>query len=205
MEQLTPRQQQVLDCIAGHIDENGYPPTLREIAATLKVSGTLGVIKHLQALEKKGYLEKEIGSSRGLRLVGRDENRRTETGLVLPVVGRVAAGALQPAIEESGEHFIVDRAQARAGDFLLRVKGDSMIEAGIFDGDLAQVRPQSTAQNGEIVVVLVNDEATLKRFYRDGRQIRLQPENARLQPIILAPEDGEVRIIGKLVGLYRQF
>ena len=205
MEQLTPRQQQVLDCIAGHIDDNGYPPTLREIAAALKVSGTLGVIKHLQALEKKGYLEKETGSSRGLRLVGREENRRMESGLPLPVVGRVAAGALQPAIEESDEAVSVDRSQARVGDFLLRVKGDSMIEAGILDGDLAQVRPQQTAQNGEIVVVLIDDEATLKRFYREGDTIRLQPENKSMQPIIVKEDDGEVRIIGKLVGLFRTF
>ena len=205
MDKLTPRQQQVLDCIADHIEQNGYPPTLREIAGHLKISGTLGVIKHLQALEKKGYIEKETGSSRGIRLVGQKEVNRTENGLALPIVGRVAAGSLQPAGEDIDGNFIVDRGQARDGDFLLRVKGESMIEAGIFDGDLAQVRPQQTANTGEIVVALVNDEATLKRFYRGNGHIRLQQENRDMEPIIIMPGDGETRIVGKLVGLFRQF
>jgi len=200
MEKLTSRQQQVLDCIADHIDRDGYPPTLREIAAVLKVNGTLGVIKHLQALEKKGYIEREAGNSRGIRLAGQKRQ-----GISLPIVGRVAAGGLQPAIEESDDHFTVDPSQGRDGDFLLRVRGDSMIEAGILDGDLAQIRPQATANTGEIVVALVNDEATLKRFYRGNGHIRLQPENTTMQPIIVRPEDGETRIIGKLVGLFRQF
>ena len=205
MDKLTPRQQQVLDCIADHIEQNGYPPTLREIAGHLKISGTLGVIKHLQALEKKGYIEKETGSSRGIRLVGQKGANRTENVLALPIVGRVAAGSLQPAVEDIDGNFIVDRGQARDGDFLLRVKGESMIEAGIFDGDLAQVRPQHTANTGEIVVALVNDEATLKRFYRGNGHIRLQPENRDMEPIIIMPGDGETRIVGKLVGLFRQF
>jgi repressor LexA len=205
MDNLTPRQQQVLDCIGNHIEQNGYPPTLREIAAHLKISGTLGVIKHLQALEKKGHIEKEVGSSRGIRLVDRKGTGMSETGLALPIVGRVAAGSLQPAIEEIDEHFTVDRNQARKDDFLLRVKGDSMIEAGILNGDLAQIRPQQTATNGEIVVALVDDEATLKRFYREAGHIRLQPENQRMEAIIVKPEDGNIQIVGKLVGLFRQF
>jgi repressor LexA len=205
MEKLTPRQQQVLDGIAEHINHNGYPPTLREIAAELKISGTLGVIKHLQALEKKGHIEREAGNSRGIRLVNRRGTGETGPGLALPIVGRVAAGGLQPAIEESEEYFTVDPARGRDGDFLLQVKGDSMIEAGILDGDLAQIRPQATANTGEIVVALVDDEATLKRFYRGNGHIRLQPENRDMEPIIVTPGDGETRIVGKLVGLFRQF
>lgn len=205
MDNLTRRQQQVLDCIGNHIEQNGYPPTLREIAAELKISGTLGVIKHLQALEKKGYIEKEVGSSRGIRLTGQKGSGIPEAGLSLPIVGRVAAGSLQPAIEEIDDHFTVDRNHARKDDFLLRVKGDSMIEAGIFNGDLAQIRPQQTASDGEIVVALVDDDATLKRFYRETGHIRLQPENRHMEPIIVKADDGNIQIIGKLVGLFRQF
>ena len=200
MDDLTARQRQVLACIADHIDRNGYPPTLREIADHLGISGTLGVMKHLRALEKKGYIEKEPGSSRGIRLAGRSEG-----GFALPLVGRVAAGALQPALEEIEEYVSVDRGRARAGDFLLRVRGDSMIEAGILDGDLVQVRPQQTAQDGEIVVALVGDEATLKRFHHEGDRIRLQPENTDMEAIIVKPDDGEVAVVGKVVGLFRQF
>ena len=200
MEQLTPRQQQVLDYIESHIGQHGYPPTLREIAAHLGISGTLGVMKHLQALEKKGYIEKDVASSRGIRLSGRPK----ET-ISLPIVGRVAAGSLQPALENIEEHFGIERGRARQGDFMLRVRGDSMIEAGILDGDLVQIRPQKTVRNGEIVVVLVNDEATLKRFYREGDRIRLQPENRELEPILLRAGDGEIGIVGKVVGLYREF
>ena len=200
MDNLTQRQQQVLDYISEHINQNGYPPTLREIAAHLKISGTLGVIKHLQALEKKDYIEKEIGSSRGIRLIG----QRVQ-GLALPIAGRIAAGSLQPAIEEIDDHLTVDRANGRAGDFLLRIRGESMIEAGIFNGDLVQIRPQQTAANGEIVAVLIDDEATLKRFYQESGQIRLQPENSAMEPIIVKPEDGKISIVGKVVGLYRTF
>lgn len=200
MENLTHRQQQVLDCITDHLERQGYPPTLREIATYLKISGTLGVIKHLQALEKKGYIEKTSGRSRAIRLTG-----QKASGLSLPIVGQVAAGSLQPAIEEIDDYFTIDHSRARPGDFLLRVKGDSMIEAGILNGDLALVRPQATAANGEIVVVLVDDEATLKRFYRESGQIRLQPENPTMAPIIIKPDDGEVSIVGKVTGLFRQF
>lgn len=200
MDDLTRRQQQVLACIDDHIERNGYPPTLREIADHLGISGTLGVMKHLQALEKKGYIEKEPGSSRGIRLAG-----RTGSGFALPLVGRVAAGTLQPALEEIEEYVSVDRSRARRDDFLLRVRGDSMIEAGILDGDLVQVRPQQTAQDGEIVVALVGDEATLKRFHHEGDRIRLQPENGKMEPIIVEPHDGDVAIVGRVVGLFRQF
>ncbi|PLY00593.1 MAG: LexA family transcriptional regulator [Desulfuromonas sp.] len=200
MEPVTRRQQQVLDYVSDHLQQQGYPPTLREIAAHLNVSGTLGVLKHLQALEKKGFIEKEAGSSRGIRIVGQKGN-----GLALPIAGRIAAGALQPAVEEIDGYFTVDRTGGRSGDFLLQVKGDSMIEAGILNGDLVQIRPQQTASDGDIIAVLVDDEATLKRFYRGNGHIRLQPENTTMQPIIVTPGDGETRIVGKLVGLFRQF
>jgi len=198
MLEPTRRQQQVLDYIAAHLEQHGYPPTLREIAAHLGINGTLGVSKHLDALERKGYLRRQLGSSRGLSLV----HPRQPPGR-LPIVGRVQAGALQPAVEELEGHFSLDPGATRPGDFLLRVRGDSMIEAGILDGDLAQVRPSASIANGDIVVALVDNEATLKRFFREGEMLRLQPENRTLRPIFVGPRDGEVRIVGKVVGLFR--
>ncbi|HEY7746051.1 MAG TPA: transcriptional repressor LexA, partial [Desulfuromonadales bacterium] len=121
----------------------------------------------------------------------------------LPVVGTVRAGAPQPAMEEIEGYFAVDPGHRRGGTFFLRVKGDSMIGAGILDGDLALVRPQPTAANGEIVVALLDGEATLKRFFREPGHIRLQPENPTLEPIVIRPGDGEVILVGKVVGLCR--
>jgi repressor LexA len=199
MENLTVRQRKVLDFINDHLERHGYPPTLREIGRHLEVSGTLGVMKHLDALERKGFIRKTAGSSRGITLSGH--------GAVVPVpiVGTVRAGAPQPAIEDIEGYFSVDRSRLPAGDlFFLRVKGDSMINAAIMEGDLALVRPQATAQNREIVVAMVNGEATLKRFYRERGRIRLQPENPNMEPIIIRPGSGEVTIIGKVVGIYRE-
>ncbi len=200
MDEPTPRQQQVLDYIHNHLERHGYPPTLREIAAHLGVNGTLGVSKHLEALERKGHLRRHGGSSRGLSLA-----RPPHPPGRLPIVGRVQAGALQPAFEELEGHFCLDPQLTRPGDFLLRVRGDSMIEAGIHDGDLAQVRPGVEVGNGDIVVALVDDEATLKRFFREAERLRLQPENRTMAPILISPQDGEVRIVGKVVGLFRRF
>lgn len=197
-ENPTPRQQEVLVFISDFITTNGYPPSIREIAAHLKVTGTLGVMKHLDALESKGYLRREAGSSRGIVLSG-----RTQAVATLPVVGVVRAGMPQPAIEDIEEHFAIDKSVVRGGTFFLRVKGDSMINAAITDGDLALVRPQDTAENRDIVVAMVDGEATLKRYYRGSDHIRLQPENPNMAPIIIQKGEGEVTIIGKVVGIYR--
>ena len=199
MEQLTARQEQVLAIVTQYINEYGYPPSLRDIGKKLAVSGTLGVMKHLEALEKKGYLRRQEGSSRGISLC-----HQAQAGS-LPIVGVVRAGALHPAIEEIEGHFAIDSSQLRTGgSFFLRVKGDSMIHAHIREGDLALVRPQPTAANKDIVVAMVGGEATLKRFYREGDQIRLQPENPNYSAIIIREGDGELSIIGKVVGIYRQ-
>jgi repressor LexA len=199
MEELTPRQKQVLDFVTDCLDHRGYPPTLREIAAHLGIRGTLGATKHLDALERKGLIRKSPGNSRGLALTSRGA-----PAVSLPVVGTVRAGAPQPAVEEIKGHFTVDPGHRRGGAFFLRVKGDSMIGAGILEGDLALVRPQPTAASGEIVVVLIDGEATLKRFFREEGRIRLQPENPALEPIIVRPGDGEVILVGKVVGLFRE-
>ena len=199
MEQLTPRQHQVLEIVGRFIADYGYPPSLRQIAEQLGVNGTLGIMKHLTVLEKKGYLRRQGGSSRGIVLAG-----QTSQAVSLPVVGTVRAGQPQPASEDIEEYFAIDRSQQKSGGaFFLRVRGDSMINACITDGDLALIRPQATAENRDIVVALVDGEATLKRFYRERGQVRLQPENPNLEPIIVR-EGEELLILGKVVGIYRQ-
>jgi repressor LexA len=198
VEQLTKRQQEVLEIVTQYINGYGYPPSLREIGKELNVSGTLGVMKHLVALEKKGYLRRQEGSSRGISLCNQAQ------AVSVPIVGVVRAGALHPAIEDIEGHFAIDRATRAGGTFFLRVKGDSMIHAHIQEGDLALVRPQPTAANRDIVVAMVGGEATLKRFYKESHQIRLQPENPNYNAIIIREGEEEVSIIGKVVGIYRQ-
>jgi len=196
---LTDRQRTVLDFITARRDAGTPPPTLREIAAHLGISGTLGAQKHLAALERKGFIRKEAGSSRGIL-----STAPVPASVLLPVVGTVRAGALQLAREEVEGYVVLDRAAVKGeGWFLLRVKGDSMTGAAILDGDLALVRPQSTADNRDIVVPMVDGEATLKRFFRDGDRIRLQPENPSMAPIIVGPDDAPVTIVGRVVGIHR--
>jgi repressor LexA len=198
MRQPTPRQQQVYNFIAHYQQQNGYAPTLQDIAAHLGIRGNLGVMRHLEALEKKGLLRRTTGSSRGIVLCDQPQSLR------LPVVGCVAAGHLREAVEELEGYLCVDPSLVRGEkSFVLRVKGDSMIEALIAPGDLAVVRPQPSADNGDIVVAMLDGEATLKRFFREKDHIRLQPENAKLEPIRLYPADGEVRILGKVTGIVR--
>lgn len=199
---LTPRQRQVLEFITSHLDNSGYPPTLREIAQHLRVSGPLPASKHLDALEKKGYIKRERGGkvSRGIALT-----TPISRSVSLPIVGTVRAGQLSPAIEDIQGYFSVDSLAVKGSDcFFVRVSGDSMIGAGIFDGDLALVRPQPTAENRETVVAMVEGEATLKWFYKERDHIRLQPANPNMKAIIVRPEDGDVTIIGKVIGIYRR-
>ncbi len=200
MSPLTERQQQVYDFLTRYLAANGYPPTLQEIAKHLQISGNLGVLRHLKALEREGMITRNRGSSRSIALVDHIENG----SVLLPLVGTVRAGLPQLAMEEIEAHIAVDSSLVKARDsFLLRVKGDSMIEAHIVEGDLAVVRPQSTAENGEIVVAMIDGEVTLKRFFHEGNRVRLQPENASLQPIIVAADTQDVTIVGKVTGLCR--
>lgn len=198
MLSLTDRQQQVYDFIVQYSEQQGYAPSLQEIAGHLKIRGNLGVIRHLGALENKGYIRRSSGSSRGIVLLGRTLSRS------LPLVGIVQAGPLSEALEDVEGYLSVDASLVRGeGSFLLRVQGDSMIEAQIAPGDLAVVRPQQTAEDGDIVVAMIDGEATLKRFFREPDAIRLQPENTRLQPIFWRADDGELRILGKVTGILR--
>lgn len=195
---LTVRQQKVLDFITHYAKTHGYAPTLRDIPDQLGVSSTFGVNRHLDALEKKGWITKS-GTARGIVLTAQGGQ-----SLSLPIVGTVRAGNLQPAIEDIQGYFSVDQGQVKGdGCFFLRVKGDSMIGAGIFDGDLALVRPQPVAENRDTVVVMVDGEATLKWFHREPNRIRLQPANPNMEPIYVGP-DKNVSIVGKVVGIYRQ-
>ncbi len=198
MEGLTPRQQQVLEFIRESVRANGYPPTVREICAALNLSSPSTVHAHLANLERLGLIKRDPTKPRALDVVQDLRPRRP-----LPLVGRVAAG--QPILaEENIEELIDVPAFLRRDDddFVLRVQGDSMADAGIFNGDFIVVHSQDQAQNGEIVVALVGDEATTKRFYNEGRTVRLQPENELYEPIIVNAD--EVELVGRVVGVLRQ-
>jgi repressor LexA len=207
MKEPTARQKQVLDIIAAFLREQGYPPSLREIATRLGVNNVFGIQRHLDALEKKGFLSRSGGNSRGISLnramrppLAEDE----DLAVRLPIVGTVRAGMPQPPLEDIEEEYSIDRHVARSGGtFFLRVRGDSMINASIREGDLALIRPQAVASNRDIVVAMVNGEATLKRFYREQGIVRLQPENPNYPPIIVSGEGDDITIIGKVVGIYR--
>jgi repressor LexA len=205
---LTTRQQEIWQFLAAYVDEHGYPPTVREIGDAVGLASPSTVHAHLANLERAGLLKRDPTKPRAIELVGR---RREEAPSLptstptLPLVGQIAAGGPLLAEEAIEDEIAVPEPLGRDADFLLRVKGESMIEAGILDGDIVVVRKQSDARTGEIVVALVGDdesadEATVKTFHRerDGR-IRLQPENATLEPLF--PE--HVEILGKVTGVFR--
>ena len=205
---LTSRQQEIWQFLAEYVDAHGYPPTVREIGDAVGLASPSTVHAHLANLERSGLLRRDPTKPRAIELVGRRREKspaRTVSTPTLPLVGRIAAGGPLLAEGSVEEEIAVPEPLGRDADFLLRVTGDSMIEAGILDGDIVVVRKQSDARAGDVVVALVGDdeaadEATVKTFFRerDGR-IRLQPENARLQP--LYPE--HVEILGKVTGVFR--
>ncbi len=216
---LTDRQQQVLDFIAASITERGYPPTLREIGERLGIRSTNGVNDHLKALEKKGYLAREDLKSRALRPIGHispnaplpaavsDALHMGDDLVEIPLIGRVAAGQPILAVENVEDTVKVDR--FLVGDhrevFALRVKGDSMIDDGIHDGDFIFVKKALNAERGDIVVALIEDEATVKRYFPEGDVIRFQPANQNMQPILVKKKDfRSVNLIGIVVGVYRK-
>lgn len=214
MNELTERQKSVYGFIAAYQQQNGYAPSMQEIAGHLKIAGNLGVIRHLAALEKKGYLTRTPGNSRSIRLTDPVASHpemaehmphgEERLSVFLPVVGAVRAGLPQPPLEDIREYCSIDRNVARSGGtFFLKVKGDSMINAAIREGDLALIRPQETAQHRDIVVALVDGEATLKRFCREADHIRLQPENPAYEAIIIREGEREISIVGKVVSIYR--
>jgi len=206
---LTTRQQEIWQFLAEYVDAHGYPPTVREIGDAVGLASPSTVHAHLANLERAGLLKRDPTKPRAIELVGRKREQAPERAAssvpTLPLVGQIAAGGPLLAEEAIEDEIAVPEPLGRDADFLLRVKGDSMVEAGILDGDIVVVRKQSDARAGEIVVALVGrfviaDEATVKTFHRerDGR-IRLQPENAALEP--LYPE--HVEILGKVTGVFR--
>ncbi len=198
MEGLTPRQEQVLEFIRESVRANGYPPTVREICAALDLSAPSTVHAHLANLERLGLIKRDPTKPRAL-----DLPRDLRPSRPLPLVGRVAAG-LPILAEENIEELVEVPGFLRRDDddFVLRVEGDSMADAGIFNGDFIVVHSQDQADNGEIVVALVGDEATTKRFYREGRKVRLEPENELYEPIVVNAD--EVQLVGKVVGVLRR-
>jgi repressor LexA len=205
---LTTRQQEIWQFLAEYVDAHGYPPTVREIGDAVGLASPSTVHAHLANLERAGLLRRDPTKPRAIELVGRrrkESPSRVDSTPTLPLVGRIAAGGPLLAEEAVEDEIAVPEPLGRNADFLLRVKGDSMVEAGILDGDIVVVRKQQDAREGEIVVALVGDdesadEATVKTFHRerDGR-IRLQPENSALQPLF--PE--HVEIVGKVTGVFR--
>jgi repressor LexA len=208
------RRQRILDCIARTVEERGYPPSVREIADAVGLASTSAVHHHLIALERDGLIERSVNASRALRLTARprdaaDASKVTpfrmpierET-LNLPVMGEIAAGQPIEAYEDAAETLAVPASlEARPDSYVLRVRGKSMIDALIDDGDFVIVQPQATARDGDIVVALLEDNGvTLKRYFREKDRIRLQPANAEMEPIYAS----EVQIQGKVVGVIRR-
>ena len=201
---LTARQQEILDYLQKHLKQYGYPPSVREIGQALGLSSSSTVHVHLTHLEDKGWIRRDPSKPRAIEILVDDDEVAAETGaeiITLPIVGKVAAGVPITAVENIEGYFSVSADFLGKGThFLLKVSGDSMIEAGILDGDLVIVRSQEAANNGDIVVALIDDEATVKRFYHRQDHIELQPENPLMEPIIV----NDVVISGVVTGLVRR-
>jgi len=204
---LTQRQQEIWQFLVEYVERHGYPPTVREIGEAVGLASPSTVHAHLANLERAGMLRRDPTKPRALELVG---HRRATTPAYepefprLPLLGQIAAGSPLLADENIEDEVAVPEPLGRGADFLLRVKGDSMVEAGILDGDTLVVHRQQDAQNGEVVVALVGDdesanEATVKTFYRESGRVRLQPENSALEPIYA----DHVQILGKVIGVFR--
>jgi repressor LexA len=205
MEILTKRQEEILNYIKEYIVSNGYPPTVREIGEAIGLSSPATIHSHLSNLELKGYIKKDEAKNRAIELLVKNEYLANDSKIVdVPLLGKVTAGTPIEAIERPDEYFSIpaNLIPNKKEVFTLLVSGDSMINAGIYDKDIVIIERCNTANNGEIVVAMTDDnEVTLKRFYKEKNYIRLQPENDSLAPIILS----NVTILGKAIGLYRKF
>jgi repressor LexA len=198
---LTKRQEEIFEFIKRYSSDHGYPPTVRDIGKAIGLTSSSTVHAHLANLEKLGVLRRDPTKPRALELLGQAAKKVVPGPSGLPVVGRVAAGAPVLADENIEEYVDVPEiAGGDAGEYVLRVHGESMKNAGILEGDYVVVRPQDTAVDGEIVVALVGEEATVKRFFKESDHIRLQPENEAMEPIRVR----EVQILGRVVGVCRR-
>jgi repressor LexA len=203
-KKLTSKQQRVLDFLERFIEEHGFPPTMREIATHLNLAGPDSAKKYLDILERKGVIRKTARSSRAIELICRESSPNSVSRAV-PLIGRIAAGRPLLAIENIERHINIDPSIARTdGMFFLRVQGDSMIDAHIKPGDLALIRPQKQVEQGDVAVVRVGEEATLKYFFKEKNRIRLQPANRAYEPMYLYDND-DMEVIGKVAGILRQY
>ena len=200
MARITKKQEEILEFIKEEILEKGYPPTVREICETVGLRSTSSVHSHLNTLEKNGFIRRDPTKPRAIEICD-DSFQMVRTEMVsMPIVGRVAAGEPILAQQNIEEYFPVPAEVLPGGEsFMLRVHGESMINAGILDGDLIMVNSVNTARNGDIVVALVDDSATVKTFYKENGHIRLQPENDTMDPIIVP----DCTILGKVFGVFR--
>lgn len=202
-KKLTSTQENVLNFLKNFLREKGFPPTLREIASHFRLKGPKAPQKTLNILERKGYIRKVPGFSRGIEILD-FPNPRGQI-LSVPIIGRVTAGEPILAIENIEEYINLDRGLVSSEDvFLLRVRGNSMVDAHIQDGDFALVKPQKDAENGEIIVALIDDEATIKRIFKKRDLIRLEPANPDMEPIVVKKGEKRVTIVGKVVGIFRK-
>jgi len=205
-EEITDRQKEILNFIQDYVDFNGFPPTYREIAKQFNLASTFGVKRHIDALVKKGFLNNANNSSRTLSLVVNNNPIQKGPVVEIPVVGRVAAGQPILAQENIEGTFSIDK--SFLGNHLqcfgLKVRGDSMINAGILEGDLVIIQPQKEAVNGEIIVALIGDEATMKKYVVEENKIFLVPENEKYKAIVIE-NDEDFSIIGKVIGVFRSY
>jgi repressor LexA len=201
MSKISERRRRILDFIKDQVQAKGYPPSVREIGEAVGLKSSSTVHGHLLKLEKLGYIRRDPSKPRAIEILD-DLNAPKVRAFDVPVLGRVTAGMPILAVENIEEYFPIPKDFVDHEDvFILRIKGDSMIEAGILDGDYVLVSQQETAANGEIVVALLNgEESTVKRFFHEGNQIRLQPENSTMEPIYSA----DVAILGKVTGVFRR-
>jgi repressor LexA len=197
LSSLTDRQREIYDFIRQKIESRGYGPTVREIGQAFRIKSPNGVMCHLKALEKKDFIKREGFSARAIQLIDYKPHSAS-----LPFLGLVAAGSPTQAIEQ-GEQLELDQIFAGPDHYVLRVRGQSMIEDHIEDGDYVVIKKKGTAENGDRVVAMINDEVTLKRYYREKNQIRLEPANRNMAPIYVNSSD-DAKILGTLVGVMRK-
>ena len=200
---ISPKQAEILEYIKNEIINRGFPPTVRDICDAVNLKSTSSVHSHLETLERNGYIRRDPTKPRAIEIVDDNFNLTRRELVNVPVVGRVAAGEPILAVENVENYFpIPAEFMPNSQTFILNVKGESMVNAGILDGDQILVQQQSTAENGEIVVALIDDSATVKTFYKEDGYYRLQPENDAMEPIIVK---GELQILGKVIGVFRFF
>ena len=199
---ISAKQKEILEYIKGEILSKGYPPAVREICEAVDLKSTSSVHSHLETLEKNGYIRRDPTKPRAIEIIDDNFNLTRREVVNVPIIGQVAAGQPLLAVENIENYFpIPTEFMPNAETFMLKVKGDSMINAGIFNGDKILVQKQSDAQNGDIVVALVDDSATVKTFYKEDGHFRLQPENDTMDPIIVDDCD----ILGKVFGVFRLY